>query len=41
MINLLEQFINDVWESEAPQVWRDVKLVSLQKKGVKIRLQEF
>ena len=29
MIDLLEQVIQSVWESEVPQDWRDAILVSL------------
>ena len=35
MIDLLEQVIQSVWESEVPQNWRDAILVSLYKKGSK------
>ena len=35
MIDLLEQVIQSVWESEVPQDWRDAIIVSLHKKGSK------
>ena len=35
MIDLPEQVIQSLWESEVPQDWRDVILVSLYKKGSK------
>ena len=35
MIDLLEQVIQSVWESEVPQDWRDAILVSLYKRGSK------
>ena len=33
MIDLFEQVIHDVWESEPPQDWRNSILLSLHKKG--------
>ena len=41
MIDLLEQVIQSVWESEVPQDWRDVILVSLYKKGLKSDCSNF
>ena len=35
IIDLLHVVILDVWETEAPQDWRDAVLVSLYKKGSK------
>ena len=35
-IDLLEQVIQSVWESKAPQDWRDAILVSLYKKSSKL-----
>ena len=36
MIDLLEQVIQSVWESEVPQHWRDAILVFFYKKGLKL-----
>ena len=36
MIDLLEQVIQSVWESDVPQDWRDAILVSLYKRGSKL-----
>ena len=41
MINLLEPVIHDVWESETPQDWRDVMLVSLHKERSKLVCENF
>ena len=41
MIDLLEQVIQSVWESEVPQDWRDAILVSLNKKGSKSDCSNF
>ena len=40
-IDLLEQVIQSVWESEVPQDWRDAILVSLYKKGSKSDCSNF
>ena len=41
MIDLLEQVIQSLWESEVPQDWRDAILVSLYKKGLKSDCSNF
>ena len=41
MIDLQEQVIQSVWESEVPQDWRDAILVSLYKKGSKSDCSNF
>ena len=41
MIDLLEQVIQSVWESEVPKDWRDAILVSLYKKGLKSDCSNF
>ena len=41
MIDLLEQVIQRVWESEVPRNWRDAILVSLYKKGSKLDCSNF
>ena len=41
MIDLLEQVIQSVLESEVPQDWRDAILVSLYKKGWKFDCRNF
>ena len=41
MIDLLEQVIQSVWESEVPQDWRDAILVSLYEKGSKSDYSNF
>ena len=41
MIDHLKQVIQSVWESEVPQDWRDVMLVSLYKKGSKSGCSNF
>ena len=41
MIDLLEQVIQSVWESEVPQDWRDAIHVSLYKKGSKSDCSNF
>ena len=41
MIDLLEQVIHNVWESETPQDWRDAIFVSLHKKRSKSNCGNF
>ena len=41
MMELLEQVIQSVWDSEVPQDWRDAILVSLYKKGSKSDCSNF
>ena len=41
MIDLQEQVIQSVWESEVPQDWRDAILVSSYKKGSKLDCSNF